>query len=202
MSVPTIGILGGIGSGKSSVVRHVTDFQLQVIDADKIGHDLLEDSDVLQQLAQFFPASTFDSDGQIIRSQLAQLVFGRDREHKAALKQLEQIIHPAIHREIVAQIQTASPDTDAVILDAAILLETGWADECDHLIYIDTPETHRIERVKTNRNWTAEELKRRESTQLPLNTKRQHADFVIDNSGSIEDASRQLTDILATLLRP
>ena len=136
MSVPTIGILGGIGSGKSSVIRHVTNFDLQVIDADKIGHDLLEDPDVLQQLTQTFPVSIFDSSGEVIRPQLAQLVFGKDAEHKAALKQLEQIIPPAVHREIMAQIQNAS--TDVVILDAAILLETGWAHECDHFIYIDT----------------------------------------------------------------
>lgn len=199
MSVPTIGILGGIGSGKSSVIRHVTNFDLQVIDADKIGHDLLEDADVLQQLTQTFPVSIFDSSGEVIRLQLAQLVFGKDAEHKAALKQLEQIIHPAIHREITAQIQNAS--TDAVILDAAILVETGWADECDLLIYIDTPESQRIERVSTNRNWTAEELKHRESTQLPLTTKKQLADFIVDNSGTIEDASRQLTDILTTLIK-
>jgi len=199
MSVPTIGILGGVGSGKSSVVRHVTNFDLQVIDADKIGHDLLEDPDVLQKLTQTFPTSIFESSGQVIRPQLAQLVFGKDLEHKAALKQLEQIIHPAIHREITDQIQNAS--TDAVILDAALLLETGWADECNYLIYIDTPVSQRIERVRMNRNWTAEELKHRESTQLPLTTKKGLADFIVDNSGTIQDASRQLTDILTTLIK-
>lgn len=199
MSVPTIGILGGVGSGKSSVVRHVTNFDLQVIDADKIGHDLLEDPDVLQQLTQTFPTSIFESSGQVIRPQLAQLVFGKDLEHKAALKQLEQIIHPAIHREITDQIQNAS--TDAVILDAALLLETGWADECNYLIYIDTPVSQRIERVRINRNWTAEELKHRESTQLPLTTKKRLADFIVDNSGTIQDASRQLTHILTTLIK-
>ena len=56
MSVPIIGILGGIGSGKSSVIRHVTEFQLQIIDADKVGHDLLQDTDILKQLSEIFPA--------------------------------------------------------------------------------------------------------------------------------------------------
>lgn len=200
MSVPTIGILGGIGSGKSSVVRHVTEFRLEIIDADKVGHDLLRDPDVVERLRQTFPISVFDTDGQVIRSRLAERVFGKSTEHQAALTQLEQIIHPAIHREIKRQIQTVSAGVDALILDAAILLETGWADECDYLIYIDTPEALRIERVQHSRHWSAEELKLRESSQLPLETKRQRADYIVDNSSSIEDAAQQLTGILRSLL--
>lgn len=200
MSVPTIGILGGIGSGKSSVVRHVTEFRLKIIDADKVGHDLLRDPDVVTRLRQTFPVSVFDADGQVIRPRLAQRVFGESTEHQAALAQLEQIIHPAIHREIKRQIQAVSTDVDALILDAAILLETGWADECDYLIYVDTPEALRIERVKNSRNWSAEDLTRRESSQLPLETKKLRADFIVENSGTIEDAVQQMTGILRSLL--
>lgn len=200
MSVPTIGILGGIGSGKSSVVRHVTGFELQIIDADKIGHDLLTDPDVLQQLSRSFPSSVFDSGGHVIRSALAQLVFGETAAHQAALEQLEQIVHPAIRREITTQIRAVRPGVDAVILDAAVLLESGWVDVCDYLIYIDTPQEQRIERVRTNRGWSAEELERRESSQLPLTTKRQRADFVVDNSRTIEDAATQMTQVLQDLL--
>ncbi len=200
MSVPIIGILGGIGSGKSSVVRQVTDFRLQIIDADRIGHDLLTDPDVLHQLTRSFPASIFDSDGQVIRSELARLVFGDSADQQSALHQLEQIIHPAIRREIKARIQSAESGTDAIILDAAILLETGWSDECSHLIFIDTPEHLRIERVRSNRNWTAEELQRREAAQLPLTEKKQRADFIVDNSGPVEDAAAQMTQILRNIL--
>lgn len=200
MSVPTIGILGGIGSGKSSVVRHVTDFQLQIIDADKIGHDLLTDPDVLRQLSQSFPPSIFDSSGHVVRTALAQHVFGDSAAQRAALERLEQIVHPAIRREITAQIQSVSPEIDGIILDAAVLLESGWVDVCDYLIYIDTPEPQRIERVKTNRGWSAEELRRREDSQLPLTTKRQRSDFVVDNSGSIDDAAQQMTQILQDIL--
>ena len=198
--MPTIGILGGIGSGKSSVVRHVTEFQLKIIDADKVGHDLLRDPDVVKRLRQAFPTTVFDANGQVIRPRLAQKVFGESAEHQAALAQLEQIIHPAIHREIRGQIQAVSTGVDALILDAAILLETGWADECDYLIYIDTPEALRIERVKHSRNWSAEDLKRREGSQLPLETKKQRADFIVDNSGTIEDAAQQMTGILRSLI--
>lgn len=200
MSVPTIGILGGIGSGKSSVIRHVTGFHLQIIDADKIGHDLLQDADVLSQLTQTFPSSVFDSSGHVVRSKLAQLVFGDSKEQQAALNQLEQIIHPAIRREIVAQLDTLADGIDAVILDAAILLEAGWASVCDYLIYIDTPKPLRLKRVNTNRNWSAEELDRREAAQLPPDKKKQHADFIVDNSGTLDEAAAQMTQILQQLV--
>ena len=200
MSVPTIGSLGGVGSGKSSIVRQVTGFQLHIIDADKIGHELLQKPTVLKQLRQSFPTSIFSSSGRVIRSQLARKVFGETADHHSARSQLEQIIHPEILREIKTQIRTVPAGVDAVIVDAAVLLETGWVNECDHLVYIDTPEAQRIERVKSSRNWSAEELERRECTQLPLEEKRQRAEFIVDNSASLEQAVQQLTGILHTLV--
>ncbi|MCH2213263.1 MAG: dephospho-CoA kinase [Fuerstiella sp.] len=200
MSVPIIGILGGIGSGKSSVIRHVTEFQLQIIDADKVGHDLLQDTDILKQLSEIFPASVFDTTGQVIRSGLADRVFGDSPGHRAALAQLQLIVHPGIQAEIKSQIRSVAPDVDAIVLDAAILLESGWADECDHLVYIHTPESTRIQRVTSTRSWTVEEFQRRELVQLPVYIKKQRADFIIDNSGTIDEAAQQMTGILRVLI--
>jgi len=200
MTVPIIGILGGIGSGKSSVIRHVKEFQLQIIDADKAGHDLLQDPDILKQLRETFPASVFDTTGQVIRSKLAGQVFGDSPDHKAALAQLQLIVHPGIRAEIKSQIQTVPSGIDAIILDAAILLESGWADECDHLVYIHTPESTRIQRVMSTRNWTVEELARRELAQLPADIKKQRANFIVDNSGTINEAAQQMTGILRILI--
>ncbi|MCH2203192.1 MAG: dephospho-CoA kinase [Fuerstiella sp.] len=200
MSVPIIGILGGIGSGKSSVIRHVTEFQLQIIDADKVGHDLLQDPDILKQLRETFPTSVFDTTGQVIRSNLAAQVFGESPDHKAALAQLQLIVHPGIRAEIKSQVQTVPSDIDAIILDAAILLESGWADECDHLVYIHTPKPTRIQRVISTRNWTVEELAHRELAQLPADLKKQRANFIIDNSGTINEAAHHMTEILRILI--
>ena len=200
MRVPIIGILGGIGSGKSSVVRQVTEFHLHVIDADRIGHELLSDTEVLRQLRQAFDPSIFDSEGHVIRPNLAACVFGESAEQQAGLRRLNAVLHPAIQQETLSQIEQVSQDADAIIIDAALLLEAGWSAPCDVLIYIDTPESRRIERVRENRNWSAEELRSRELTQLPLDKKRAQANHVVDNSGTIESAAQQMTEILRQLI--
>ncbi|MDG1896984.1 MAG: dephospho-CoA kinase [Fuerstiella sp.] len=197
---PIIGILGGIGSGKSSVVRHVSDLNLLIIDADKIGHDLLLSSDIKAQIRTSFGAAVFDDRGAVDRSGLAEIVFGSSSEQHEALKQLEQILHPAIRREIQTQIGTVSRDVDAVILDAALLLEAGWDAECNWLIFVETPVEIREQRVIRNRGWSAEELARREATQLMISAKRDQADFIVDNSGSMGDAAAGMSQILTSLL--
>ncbi len=197
---PVFGILGGIGSGKSSVVRHVSGLNLLIIDADRIGHELLLNSDIQSQIRNSFGAAVFDDSGAVDRSRLADVVFGTSVEQQEALKRLEQILHPAIRRKIQSQIETASRDVDAVILDAALLLEAGWDAECDWLIFVATAAEIREQRVIRNRGWSAEELARREATQWNLEAKRDRADFIVDNSGSMDDATTSMNQILTSLL--
>lgn len=201
VSVPIIGILGGIGSGKSSVVSHVRRLKLLIVDADRIGHALLDSTAVAAEIRQTFGQRVFRTDGSVDRARLANLVFGREEEHKNALRKLEQILHPAIRCEMTDQTQAASQDVDAVIWDAALLLEAGWADQCDALVFIDTPLKVRQSRVEKNRGWTSDELHRREAAQLPVDAKKAKADFVIDNSGSLEAASRQMETVLESIVR-
>jgi dephospho-CoA kinase len=196
---PVFGILGGIGSGKSSVVRHVSDLNLLIIDADRIGHELLLNSDIKAQIRTTFSTAVFDDREAVDRPRLAEIVFGTSVEHQEALKQLEQILHPAIHREIQSQIGTASRDVDAVVLDAALLLEAGWDAECNWLIFVDTPAEIRKQRVIRNRSWSAEELSRREAMQWTIDAKRDQADFIVDNSGSMDNAAASMYQILTSL---
>lgn len=195
-----IGILGGIGSGKSSVAHSVSEFNLHIIDADKIGHALLSDLDIQSQLRTQFGDEIFANPKTIDRSRLACRVFGDSREHRDSLKQLNEILHPAIRREIHSEIDSVSRDVDAVILDAALLLEGGWDATCDWLIFVDTPIELRQQRVQENRGWSDSELSKRESTQLSVNVKKDRADFVVDNSGAIAAAAAQMKQIFESLL--
>lgn len=199
--MPVVGILGGIGSGKSSVVRQVCGFRLQIIDADGIGHERLQDPEIQAQIRTHFGNEAFAVDGTVNRSRLAQLVFGQEPQHETARKQLNSILHPAIRREIHLQIDAAFRDVEAVILDAALLLEGGWDATCDWLIYIDTPQRIREERVLQNRGWSAAELARREATQLSLEIKKNRAHFVVDNSGSLAQAAHQMQQVFHSILK-
>lgn len=211
-SVPIIGISGGVGSGKSTVIRHVSRLRLLIIDADRIAHELLATDEIISAIRKTFGDGVVDDQGRIDRRQLAELVFGAatvktaDQEGldaEATLRsrrQLEEILHPAIHQEIVRRIREVPSGIEAVILDAALLLEVGWAQECDAVIFIDTPTELRIQRVQENRGWTAAELARRESAQWPLEKKKSFAGFVVDNSGSVESAAGEMERVLRTII--
>jgi dephospho-CoA kinase len=198
--VPVIGIAGGVGAGKSSVVKGVRGLRLQIVDADQAGHQELRKPEIRDQLLRVFGTEIAAQDGEIDRKRLAMLVFGESTEHNERREQLNQIVRPGIRDEIRRQITTAPQDVDAIILDAALLLEAGWAAECDALIFIETPLEIRRQRVARDRGWSAEELQKRESSQWSLDRKKVACHYVVDNSGTPEDSARQMAQHLRTIL--
>jgi dephospho-CoA kinase len=188
-----VGILGGIGSGKSEVSRGLSKhFKTFLIDADRVGHDVLGIPTVQDDIRQAFGDSVFDR-AEICRKSLAQKVFGSELHHKQALIELEKIAHPEIRRQVEKQIADIPHETDVVVLDAAVMLEAGWNDLSDTIVFVDTPFETRLKRVEENRGWTADELRRREASQVSLEDKRAVSEFIVDNSGSLENAVQQLT---------
>lgn len=196
--IPVVGIVGGIGSGKSAVARWVaTQANVHVIDADRLGHDSLMASHVKASLRLAFGDSIFDAQGDVQRGALARRVFGDTEEHRAARHMLEQIVHPEIERRIVDEIgHAAGVGSEAVLLDAAVLLEAGWQRQCDAVVFVDTPDDVRLSRVQQRSGWTAEELHRREASQLSLSEKRKHSDAVVSNAGEVSDGGQQLLNFL------
>ncbi len=199
-NIPIAGIVGGIGSGKSSVVRLVHGLRLFVVDADRIGHELLSVDLIRDSIVAVFGVRVLDAAGEIDRHRLATEVFGESSDHQSRRTQLNEIMHPAIRAEIREQIGHHPNHAEAVILDAALLLEAGWADECDAVIFIDSPLAIRQQRVAETRGWTAEEHRRREACQWSLEKKRKFADFTVDNSGSPEFAAVKMEHILREII--
>ncbi|HVJ67257.1 MAG TPA: dephospho-CoA kinase [Caulifigura sp.] len=198
-----VGVVGGIGSGKSAVCRWVAerDSSIRVIDADRDGHRALEIPSVKADLLKAFGAGIFGSDGSLVRAALAHRVFGDTLDRQAARQQLEGIVHPAIARLCDDQLSelSSSGQTAAVLIDAALLLEAGWRGRCDAVVFVDTPRNLRLERVHA-RGWTEDELARREASQWPLERKKAEADFVVDNSLTLDNAGGQMYEYIQRLV--
>lgn len=191
-----VGILGGIGSGKSAVSRGLSNhFKTYLIDADRVGHDVLGIPIVKDGIRRDFGDSIFDG-AEICRKSLARQVFGSEIHHQQALIKLEKIVHPKIRRQVEKQLAEVSEETEVVVLDAAVMLEACWNDLCDTIVFVDTPFETRLQRVEENRGWTADELKRREASQVSLDDKQDVSEFVVDNSGSLENAVEQLASFI------
>ncbi len=193
MTCPVVGLVGGVGSGKSTLTRRAAElFGLVAIDGDAAGHRALADSTVKFHIQRHFGESVLASDGTIDRAALAALVFGTSSEHERNKAMLEQLTHPVIcrefHQRIASARATAAP---AVLLDAAVLLEAGWRDLCDAVLFIDVPDHLRRSRVAA-RGWSEAHWRRREASQLSLAEKRRQADAVIDNSGVLDTAVEAL----------
>jgi dephospho-CoA kinase len=202
---PVVGLVGGVGSGKTTLARWLSQrLRVAVIDADAAGHAALLEPDVRRALRTRFGPEIFDSEGAVIRSRLAVRVFGGTPRHREARKALEAIVHPVIRRRLEQAIAAyrARSDYDLILLDAAVMLEAGWNDLCDALVFVEATLEQRQHRVRSLRCWTTEELERREASQWPLDDKRAAADCVVDNSGDLESAGRQLLEFLQLRFPP
>ena len=196
--IPVVGVVGGIGSGKSAVTNWVAAHaNVLVIDADKLGHEVLQHDSVKTALRSRFGDGIFDQSGNIIRGALARHVFGSDPEHEVARQDLQRISHPVIEKQVVNLIHQAELDgREGVLLDAAVLLEAGWREQCDAVVFVDASEAVRLRRVAARSGWPQEELRRREASQLPLAEKKRLSNAVISNESDDSHGGQELLDFL------
>ena len=191
---PIIGLIGGIGAGKSLAAAEFARHGAKVINADDFAHTALRDPAVREQIVRQWGRDLLGEDGEIVRRKLGAIVFADDAQRR----QLEALIHPWIKRRIREEMANAQNDPGVrfLVLDAAIMLEAGWNDVCDRLVFIDAPREVRLKRVREQRGWTAQELEARERAQLALTEKAAQADHTLDNSAEPSHLSRQVDDLL------
>jgi dephospho-CoA kinase len=196
--IPVIGLVGGIGSGKSAVAAMFAAEGCAVIDSDKLVHEILQRTEVKAELQAGFGNAILDGAGNIDRRTLGKIVFS----DPAKLARLNEIIHP-LERQgremMMAQILTENR-YKAVVWDTPLLIEVGLNRECDVLIFVEVPHEIRAERVKKTRGWSPQELDLREKMQIPLDKKADVADYCVDNSGDQAASQRQVHHVLSRLL--
>ncbi|MFL5341890.1 MAG: dephospho-CoA kinase [Gemmataceae bacterium] len=190
---PVIGLVGGIGSGKSLVAQLLARRGGFPISADPIAHEALRDPGIRTKVVARFGAEVLGPDGEIVRKKLAGPVFADD----SLRRELESWVFPWVECRVTEQVAQAEADAGVqfVILDAAVMLEAGWNNVCDGLIYVDAPREVRLARV-ASRGWSPEQVAAREQAQLPLAEKARRADAAIDNGGSAEQTARQIDELL------
>jgi dephospho-CoA kinase len=189
-----VGLIGGIGSGKSQVAAALIRHGARVISGDELGHLALKQPKIRQAIVSRWGTGVLDAKGEIERKRLGAIVFASPAERRA----LEALVHPWIKSRIEAEVQALKKDPAVrlIVLDAAIMLEAGWSHVCDRVIYVDAPDDMRSRRLAQQRGWTTKEVEAREAAQLPLTEKRARADHVLDNSASLDYLHRQVDELL------
>ena len=189
-----IGLVGGIGSGKSTVAAEIAKQAGGiVIDSDKEAKAALDRPEVRDQLVSWWGRGVVGKDGRIDRGQVADIVFRRPEERA----RLEGLVHPIVRSTRAQAIERArAAGASVAIIDAPLLFEAGVDRECDLILYVDAPLQARVGRVKAARGWDAAELGRREKAQLPLEEKRQRSDDVVVNDGEPGALPGRVADLL------
>lgn len=197
----TLGIVGGIGSGKSTVAGVFEKLGAALINADEIGHQVLQQDEIKQAAALRWGTSVFDSQGELDRPKLAAIVFTETEAGKIELEFLQSLTHPSIGNEIDHRIeQFCQSGKRVAVLDIPLLFETNWSCSVDKVLFVDAPRPVRLERV-LKRGWTETEFNRREAAQLPLEEKRNRADWVLKNYGNSDQMLDQVVRIWENLKR-
>lgn len=187
-----IGIIGGIGSGKSTVAALLEKFiPMTVISADVIGHEiLLKGGGAYEAIKKAFGEAILDEEGEIIRKRLGKIVF----DNQEALELLNSITHPLIKEEIGRRIQLSqqnAPD-HLILLEAALLLEAGLDKMVDVIIAVYVDDEKRLGRVMQRDQLTRGEVLKRFNAQKKWEQLEQVADEIIDNSISLEETTMQV----------
>ncbi len=200
-----VGLTGGIAAGKSVVGEMFAALGAHVIQADQISHQLMQPGEaVYQEVVDHFGAGILDPDGSVNRARLAEPAFGGPHQ-PSRVQELNQIVHPAVIRrqeEWMAEVGRRDPHAIALV-EAALILEAGMAKRLDRLVVVTCQPEQRIERwehrLRVDQETARREITRRMAAQLPDEQKIKAADYVIDNSGSLDETRRQVEKIFAQL---
>jgi dephospho-CoA kinase len=199
-----VGLTGGIASGKSVVAEMFAALGAQVIQADRIAHQLMQPGQsVYQEVVHHFGAGILNPDGTVNRGKLAEAAFGGNS--RSRIQELNQIVHPAVvnqQEQWMNEVGERDPKALAMV-EAALILEAGAAGQFDRLIVVSCRPEQRIQRwanrLKVDEPTARAEVARRMAAQWPDAEKLRAADYVVDNSGSFDETRVQVENLHSKL---
>jgi dephospho-CoA kinase len=191
-----IGVTGGIATGVTTVASMFKELGAVVIEADKIAREVVEPgTEPYRKIVETFGRDVLSADGTIDRKKLGEIVFSND----AARRRLNRITHPAIRQRIeaeVARVRESNPDA-VVLIDVPLLLDTTGPDtfDMDGVIVVTAEKDAQIERLARRDALPEEDAQRRLAAQRPVQEKVAEADWIVRNSGSLEETRRQVASL-------
>jgi dephospho-CoA kinase len=196
----TIGLTGGIGSGKSVVSQILAELGAFIIDADKVGHEIyLPGKEAWHKVVEAFGHDILASDQTIDRKKLGAIVFSHDE----ARKRLNRIVHPLMYQDIDRRVKAKRQEgfTRPIVVEAAILIEANWVSLVDQMWVVVANKQAVIERVELQRGLAAKDTESRIASQLSNAERIKHASLVIENNGSVEDLKKKVTQAWNRILQ-
>jgi len=188
--VRVIGLTGGIAAGKSTISQILAELGAVVIDADKVGHEAYRrGTEAWRALVAHFGEGILTPDGEIDRRKLGAIVFADPAERRA----LQDIVWPRM-KEMIRQrlAELRAQGTPVAVIEAAVLIEAGWTDLVDEVWVVQVPEDVALQRLVARNNLSEADARARIRAQLSNAERAAHADVIIDNSGTVEEARAQV----------
>lgn len=190
----TIGLTGGIASGKSTVTKMIRELGIPVIDADQVARDVVKvGEEAYTQIVATFGQDILQANGEIDRAKLGAIVFHNEQERK----KLNAIVHPAVRRRMMAEKEEyVQSGAETIVLDIPLLFESELTHLIDKVIVVYVDDEVQLERLMKRNGFSKEEALARIRSQMPLREKVKKADAVINNNGTVEETKQQLLQIL------
>lgn len=185
-----LGLTGGIASGKSTVSNYFEKLQIPVIDADLVARKVMDTGQpTLKKVADAFGQDILKNDGTLNRKKLGKLVFGQPEK----LERLNEIVQKDIHKQILSEKEEwLSQNVPLLVLDIPLLFEAGYEKEVDEVMVVYVTYENQLIRLMKRNHLSEAEANARIQSQLSLDIKREKADSVIDNNGTIENTLEQV----------
>ncbi|MFA4921668.1 MAG: dephospho-CoA kinase [Candidatus Neomarinimicrobiota bacterium] len=192
----TLGVTGGLGSGKSTACKFLAEKGAYVLDADLIAKKLMEtDPQIRDEIIEAFGSDVY-KDGKLDTQKLAQRAFASEVDQRL----LNDIVHPRVVDYFQEKVDKLRNKYELIVLDAPLIFESGFDSRLDHTLLIYTKYKIRLERALRRGNLSREDILRRIDLQMPEEDKRELAEFVIENNGAEEQLKSAVDELYDKLI--